>query len=1014
MEKTLPARVRFGGFELDLFSGELCPASMASSAPVPGEVEGSIVLPQQPFLLLVMLVEREGAIVTRGEIRKKFWPNDTIVEFDHSINVVIGKLRKALRDSADEPRYIETVASRGYRLMVPVEWVTSAEDCAEEAAPARSADGAAVPSQPEPSVLSGRTVSHYRVLNIIGGGGMGVVYRAEDLKLGRRVALKFLPEELGNDPRALERFSREARAASSLDHPNICAIHQFGDHEGRPFMVMQLLEGQTLRDRLSAAEGALPLEELLDIGIQVSQGLQAAHERGIIHRDIKPANIFLTNKGVCKILDFGLAKLLESGGPEEDATHTRPAEDLRGPPSKDAVRDIGLTPISPGPVTDTQLTRTGLAMGTAGYMSPEQVRGEKLDARTDLFSFGLVLYEMATGRRAFSGETIAVVHDAIANETPRPLQHLNSKLPPKLVATINKTLEKDRKLRPLTAADVHCELEKVKRETKGGNGGDSFKYWRLVTALVLVTSGLAGGLYWRAHRTARLTQADTIVVAAFRNGTNDPVFDDALAMPLDVALQQSPLLNLLAQDKTAQTLKLMNQAPGERLTDDMAREVCLKTKSTAMVTGSIADAGNEYRIELKARNCQNGEELASAKVVAEHRDQVVNTLGVGANRIRRDLGESSASLRQYDKPLGEATSSSLEALQAYALGLKTALKTGLPLAEVLPHFQRAVELDPNFSLAYNWLGAVYGNLGEQTLAAQSYQRAYELRERTTLREKLFIEESYYCCVTRDLEKWLEAVRKVIQTYPHNSELNKLVNFYRTVGDYEKSLVEAWEFFRAQPTSNLQAYTNFIRIYCALDRLEDAQKQLEEARSHHLDGFQLRYAWYQLAFLQGDKDTMRELTRWAKDKAGLEDDLFSAQADTEAYYGHFVKARELSGQAIDAAMKTKTPETAATAKAQQALRESEIGNNTEARRIATEALALSSGRLWKSSAHWRSPPREMRRRRRIWLTSSTGNTRWTRSCRAIGCLPFGRPSRSRAPNPAMGWRFCGASLLTNGA
>jgi eukaryotic-like serine/threonine-protein kinase len=945
MENTLPARVRFGVFELDLLSGELCLASLACSAPAPGEDERNIVLPQQPFLLLLMLVEREGAIVTRTEIRKKFWPNDTIVEFDHSINVAIGKLRKALGDSADEPQYIETVASRGYRLMVPVEWVAAAEDAsAQEAAQTSGTGGAAVRSQPEPSVLTGRTVSHYRVLDIIGGGGMGVVYRAEDLKLGRRVALKFLPEELGSDPRALERFSREARAASSLDHPNICAIHQFGDHEGRPFMVMQLLEGQTLRDRLAAAEGALPLEELLDIGIQVSQGLQAAHERGIIHRDIKPANIFLTNKGVCKILDFGLAKLLETGEPEGNAAQTQLAEDLTGRASGGAVRDISLAPMTPGPATDTHLTRTGLAMGTAGYMSPEQVRGEKLDARTDLFSFGLVLYEMATGQRAFSGETVAEVHDAIAKEAPLPLQQLNSKLPLKLVATINKTLEKDRELRPLTAADVHNELETVKREIEGGSGGSSFKYWRLATALVLLALVLAGGLYWRARRTAKLTERDTIVVAAFTNGTNDSVFDDALRMPLEVALQQSPSLNLLAQDKTAQTLKLMNRAADDRLTDDVAREVCLRTKSKAMVTSSIADAGNQYQIELKARDCQNGDELANAKVVAEHRDQVVNALGVAAYRLRYELGESSASLRQFDKPLGQAASSSLEALQAYAQGVKTAVKTGLPLEEVLSHFKRAVELDPNFPLAYNWLGGVYGNLGEQTLAAQSYRRAYELRDRTTQREKLIIEESYYCCVTRDLEKWLQAVKSVIQTYPHNSELNKLTNFYLVAGDYQKALAAAWEFFRAQPISGLQAYSNFIRIYCALDRLDDAQKQLEEARSQGIDGFHLHSAWYQLAFLQGDKDGMREQVRWAMGKPGSEDELLSVQTDTEAYYGRFAKARQLSGQAIDAAMQTSVRETAATLKAQQALRESEIGNTTEARSMAAEALALSAGRF----------------------------------------------------------------------
>jgi eukaryotic-like serine/threonine-protein kinase len=437
MNGTQPARVRFGVFELDLRSGELRQGD-----------DGSL-LQEQPLQILYMLVERQGEVVTREEIRKRLWPNDTIVDFDHSINAAIRNLRRVLGDSADKPRYIETLARRGYRLMVAVEWVAVTENCRAEADnQGADGNGAATRIVLQPAALSGRIVSHYRVLDIIGGGGMGVVYRAEDLKLGRHVALKFLPEEMGSDPQALERFNREARAASSLDHPNICAVYQFGEHEGKPFMVMQLLEGQTVREYLGAVvsqDELLPLEVLLDIARQIAEGLKAAHEKGIVHRDIKPANVFITSRGVVKILDFGVAKLQER--PEED----------------EVVAQVDAVAAHSGAL---HLTRTGIKIGTAGYMSPEQVRGEALDARTDIFSLGLVLYEMATGGRAFSGETAVVLHDAILNQDPVPVSDLNPVLPEELVAIIDKCLQKHRGDRYQSASEVLDALEQVTDHTR--------------------------------------------------------------------------------------------------------------------------------------------------------------------------------------------------------------------------------------------------------------------------------------------------------------------------------------------------------------------------------------------------------------------------------------------------------------------------------------------------------------------------------------------------------------------
>ena len=441
-------QVQFAEFALDLRTGELW------------RDHEKLALPYQSFQILSALLERPGEMLTREELVKRLWASDVFVDFEGSLNKAIKRLREALGDSADQPRFIETLPRRGYRFIATVLRV-------QDVAPA-------------PAGIIGRKVSHYRVLEIIGGGGMGLVYKAEDLKLGRRVALKFLPEELASDPVALQRFEREAQTASSLNHPNICTIYEVEEHEAKPFIVMELLEGETLRDRLAAAATgvkAIALDELLNIALPIAQGLQAAHEKGIIHRDVKPGNIFLTAQGQVKILDFGLAKLAEAPVEAPDFSPVNIGQNGRLQPA-----------------TGFHLTRTGSAMGTAGYMSPEQVRGEKLDARTDLFSFGLVLYEMATGQRAFSGETAAVVRDEILNNSPAPLRELNSTLPARLVTAIDKCLEKDREQRYQSAAELRRALEDVKRETENRVPRRMLTAW---AAAVLVLVALAVGLYMR-------------------------------------------------------------------------------------------------------------------------------------------------------------------------------------------------------------------------------------------------------------------------------------------------------------------------------------------------------------------------------------------------------------------------------------------------------------------------------------------------------------------------------------
>ena len=461
MKDTQPARVRFGAFELDLKAGELhTPADRWS------EGDRQVVLQEQLFRVLLMLLERGNEIVTREEIQKRLWPNDTVVEFDHSINAAIKKLRKALGDSADEPQYVETVARRGYRLMVSVHWIGTNRESALAEVSDRG-DGAARRSQPEPAGLTGKRVSHYRVLEIIGGGGMGLVYKAQDLKLGRRVALKFLPEELASDDVALQRFEREARTASSLNHQNICTIYEIEEHEGRPFIAMELLEGHTLRDLMWATAAgsrgekpALPLEQLLDISIQTAEGLEAAHQKGIIHRDIKPANIFVTTQGQVKILDFGLAKLVTD---VRDVSSDVPQAGGENPADRVSSHTTRL------PRADLSLTRVGVSMGTAGYMSPEQVRGEELDARADLFSFGVILYEMATGQRAFSGDSSAVLHNTILKHTPTRALQLNPGLPPELGEIVDKALQKDRAQRYQHAADLQADLRRLRKQVGVGD-----------------------------------------------------------------------------------------------------------------------------------------------------------------------------------------------------------------------------------------------------------------------------------------------------------------------------------------------------------------------------------------------------------------------------------------------------------------------------------------------------------------------------------------------------------------
>jgi len=865
MKPDQPTRVRLGAFELDLKTGELCPVDPSSN-------DAKLLLQEQPFRVLRILIESRGEIATREEIKRRLWPNDTIVDFDHSINVAIGTLRRALGDSAGQPSYIETVARRGYRLLVLPEPVA-----AREGKPQSSIEDE--PESPSPAGgLIGRKVSHFRVLEVIGGGGMGMVYKAEDLKLGRRVALKFLPEEMVNDPVSLKRFQREAQTASSLNHPNICTIFEIEEFEGQPILVMELLDGETLRDHLAASESKqIPLDQLLEIAVQTCSGLQAAHAKGIIHRDIKPANIFLARHGSAKILDFGVAKLIEA----EDLLQTDGAEPalLSAAPGSSAL-------------LETSLTRTGSSMGTASYMSPEQVRREKLDARTDLFSFGLVLYEMATGQRAFAGDDASAVHEAILHQAAFPARYLNATVPPALEAVIAKALQKDRANRYQSAAEMHAELLQVPSPAR--MRARRIRKWLGLAALALITSGgaFAGYRYLTRYQ---LSANDTIVIADLNNQTSDTVLDDALNLALPVELAQTPFLQVLAQDKVRETMKQLGHPQDAKVTPEIAREVCLKTNSRAVITSSIADVGNHFHIVLTGINCQSSETFAQASQNAPLRSDIVHALGVAGAELRSRMGEPNESLKKFNQPLELATSASPEALQLVARGFKHHMSRDF--AGTISLYERATDIDPSFALAYASVGPIYMITGDYAKAFANEKKAFELRDRLTGQLKYLVETLYYSVGLGDVGEATPMYQEWVRTFPLDgvAHMNFAANLY-SLGKYDEAANEEREAQRLMPQIvGSGFYFDKMTAETYGNRLEEAKATFSAAQAGRVDDLNIHNMRHLIAFLQHDDFAMRQELTWLRNHNAAVGSM-GMDASVLLYYGHFNESRALLQQA----------------------------------------------------------------------------------------------------------------------
>lgn len=859
--------------------------------------------------------------------------------------------------SAERAAYLDQACSNDSELRRKVESLLRSEEEAKSFIEAPAAAFAAEmliekdyntqigSSQPDSSQSrisqSGRQIQHYRILSLLGAGGMGEVWLAEDIRLGRKLALKFLHEKFASDLDRIRRFEQEGRAISVLNHPNILTIYEIGHIENTLFIVIEYIEGQTLRQRMKA--GRMKLMEAIDVARQVASALNAAHAAGIIHRDIKPENIMLRPDGLVKVLDFGLAKLTERG--------------REGKTERQEEANAHQASLSPSVSHSPTLTQPGMVMGTASYMSPEQVRGLEADARSDLFCLGVVLYEILAGTRPFTGATMADVMAAVLSKEPEPLTDFAPEMPLQLESIINRALRKNPDERYQTAKELLNDLDSLKQElgseghlsrrqiqTKGAVFGAIKRHKRIAVPSLVALILLAAALIFFSTRKPVLTDKDTLLLADFVNTTGDTVFDGTLKQALAVHLEQSPYLSIFPEQQARQTLRLMNRRPDEKLTPEVAREICQRNGIKAMLGGTIAPLGSHFVLTLEATNAATGDVIARQLAQADGKEQVLKTLGQAVTELRSKLGESLSSIQKFDKPLEQVTTSSLDALKAYSQGMK--LRLGGQDSAGVPFFKRAVELDPNFARAWADLATVSFNWDSYEQAAQFSEKAYSLRDRVSERENFYIAQQHLYFVVGDLEKRHEMLELWRRTYLRDFLPPSLLSSsYAIIGQYDKALEETRASLELNPRNAIQL-NNQASYLVDLNRFDEALKILQQSAAQKMDGLTAHATQHALAFIRGDSTEMQRQADWAKGQPA-ESYMLAEQAASAGGAGQLRQSREFTRRAISM-LEGKDNEVAGRWAFISALHEAAYGNCKQAVNDATKAISLVRNR-WQLSA-----------------------------------------------------------------